>query len=461
MTRSKIVDLSGWGRFPPASGPAYRPERLAELNRILRTDTKLIARGGGRSYGDQAIPADAGAALLTGRLDRSLAFDEATGEIAVEAGVTFRDLLTLLLRRGWLVPVSPGTGFATLGGAVANDVHGKNHDRDGSFGDHILWLDLLLASGEQRRITPDSDPALFAATLGGCGLTGIITALGFRMVRVPSARMLMHERRVRDLDAFLQGLIEARSTARYAVGWIDGLAGGSALGRGILELADPAPLSTATVGSDPYARPRVRQKRVPITFPDFALNRWSVMAFNALYWRRVPRAGRERLVDIGAFLYPLDALLDWNRIYGARGFQQFQCVLPDAGARDGLVRMLTAIRKAGAASFLSVLKSMGRPGRGMLSFGQPGFSLALDLPRGTASDALLRDLERMTLDAGGRIYLAKDSALSAEGFARMYPRLEEFKAVLAEVDPQQRFASRMSQRLGLTSLSTASSGEPA
>lgn len=439
----KRMDLSGWGRAGAATVEACRPERVADARRALGAVGRegLIAHGAGRSYGDAALN-DGGRALLTRRLDRILAFDPATGDVVAEPGVTFADMLSIFLSKGFLVPVTPGTAFATLGGAVAHDVHGKNHDRTGSFGDHVRWLDLLLPSGETVRVSPTERPELFAATLGGIGLTGIILAIAFRLQRVPSPRVRVSERRMADLDAFLDGFAGSRATATYSVGWIDALARGKRLGRGILELAEPA----GDAGTPP---PKPRARHVPRDLPGFVLNPLSVALFNEIYYRRVPAAGRERLVPYEQFLYPLDAIHDWNRIYGKRGFYQFQCVLPDEASPAGLRALLEAVSAARGASFLAVLKTLGGEGRGYLSFPMRGHTLALDFPRGSGTDALMRRLERLTLDHGGRIYLAKDACLSAAGFAAMYPRLDAFRAVLREVDPEGRMSSGMARRLGL------------
>jgi decaprenylphospho-beta-D-ribofuranose 2-oxidase len=436
----KAMTLSGWGRATTASVLACRPERVSDVRaRLAETGPEaLIVHAGGRSYGDAALN-DGGRALLTRRLDRLLAFDPDSGELAAESGVTFETLLTVFLPRGFLVPVTPGTAFVTLGGAVANDVHGKNHDRTGSFGDHVLWLDLMLPDGAVLRVSPRERPALFAATVGGLGLTGVILAVAFRLVRVPSPAVELHERPVADLDGFLDTLQRSRATATYSVGWIDALARGRRLGRGIVETAEPAPSG--------IARPAPRRRVVPCDLPRFVLNPATVGLFNEFYYRRVPAGGRSRTLSYDRFLYPLDSLLRWNRIYGRRGFYQFQCVLPDESAAVGLRALLETVAGARAASFLAVLKTLGGEGRGYLSFARRGFTLALDFPRGAGIAALLARLERLTLDHGGRVYLAKDACLTPQGFAAMYPRLREFRAVLADIDPAGRLASDLARRL--------------
>jgi decaprenylphospho-beta-D-ribofuranose 2-oxidase len=433
--------LNGWGRVSPATSQASRPERFDEAVADFRSPSGaagLCLYGAGRSYGDCALNAG-GDALITSRLDRILAFDQQTGIVEVEPGVTFTRLLQVFLPRGLMVPVTPGTGFATIGGAVANDVHGKNHETDGSFGQHVSALDLVLPDGTARTVTPE-DRALFQATCGGLGLTGFITRVAFRLKPVPGAAVSVREQRFASLDAFLEGMQAARG-APYSVGWIDGTATGAALGRGILE--------TAAFTDTPINAPAARAKAVPVDFPAFALNPLSVRAFNTLYFHRVPEEGRVRTVHASTFLYPLDAIHGWNRIYGKRGFYQFQCVVPFADGNAVLRELLQVIAASRQASFLAVLKRMG-PGRaGFLSFPMPGYTLALDFPRSIAVDALYAKLCAITLRAGGRLYLAKDALLSPEDFRRMYPDFAAFRAVLRDVDPDARMQSGMARRLRL------------
>jgi decaprenylphospho-beta-D-ribofuranose 2-oxidase len=435
------INLTGWGRISGGAMTACRPERVSELRERVRegpADGGRIAYGAGRAYGDAALNSQ-GRVILTRRLNRMLAFDGDSGLLEAEPGVTFNDLLAVFLPRGWLVPATPGTAFATLGGAVANDIHGKNHDRVGSFGDHLTWIDLMLPSGEIVRTTDSERPELFRASIAGLGLTGVIVGIGLRLMRVPSSAVRVRERRCGDLDAFLAALAEARQRATYSVGWIDGLAKGRELGRGLLEEAEPA---TEAVTDTPQ-----RARRVPMDAPGSLLNPITIGLFNAAYYRRVPVGGRERIVPYRRFLYPLDAISDWNRIYGRGGFFQFQCVLPDASAPRGIRLLLEEIAGSGRASFLAVLKTLGAEGRGYLSFPMRGYTLALDFPRRGGVEDVLRRLERLTLDHGGRIYLAKDAVLSPEGFRAMYPKLPEFQAVLDAIDPEQRLNSDMARRL--------------
>jgi decaprenylphospho-beta-D-ribofuranose 2-oxidase len=435
------VELTGWGRSSRARTLACTPRDAAAAAAALAAGdgATILPHGSGRSYGDVALNSG-GRVLLTSGLNRILEFDGATGTVICEAGVTFSDLVARFLPRGYLSPVSPGTAFTTIGGAVANDIHGKNHEGAGSFGDHIIWFDLALPSGAIRRVCPRADPELFAATIGGIGLTGLILRVAFRLQAVPSASVAVEERRIADLDEFMAALAECRGRSIFSVGWIDAMARGRHLGRGILETAEFAAADTA-------ARTVSKHRDVPFDLPSCVLNPLSIRLFNELYYRRVPATGRRRTVPIQTFLYPLDALGQWNRIYGRRGFYQFQCVIPDRAASAGITALLEAIARARRGSFLAVLKALGGRGRGDLSFPERGYTLAMDFACSGPAAALLRELERITLRHHGRVYLAKDALLSAEGFAAMYPRLGAFRAVLARVDPNRRLASDMARRL--------------
>lgn len=433
--------MTGWGRTARATMTAWRPERMPELDQAFAaTRGPVVAHGAGRSYGDAAL-LDGGAAVIATRLDRMLAFDPESRELVCEPGVAFRDLIDAFTGRGFMPPASPGTAFATLGGAVAADVHGKNHDRHGSFGDAIRWIDLLKADGTSSRISATEDPDLFRATIGGMGLTGIVRRVAFSMLPGASPMVRVRERLVRDLDEHIAGLIEARGRSTFSVGWVDALATGTRLGRGVLETAEFAPGEAL--------KPPPRRRGIPIDLPGFALNTHAIRVFNTLYGARVPAGGREVTRRFDVFLYPLDAINAWNRIYGKAGFYQFQCVIPDDEAPRTIRMMLETIAKSGRASFLAVLKTLGREGRGMLSFPMPGITMALDFPRKPGVEVLIDSLNRLAADRGGRVYLAKDALLTADLFRTMYPRAEAFRETLARVDPQARFSSDLARRLGL------------
>lgn len=430
-----------WGRLSGGMTPAVTPESEHEARQIFLSEPgrTLIPFGAGRSYGDQALNSSGGT-ILTRSLNRILSFNAETGEIVCEAGVTLHEVLEKFLPQGFLPPVSPGTGFVTVGGCVANDVHGKNHELMGSFGRHIEWFDLLLPSGEVRRVQAGHD-ALFRATVGGMGLTGLILRVCFNLMQIPSNAVVRTEQRMSGLDAFLERLEEIRREATYSVGWIDAMATGPALGRGILETAEPSDESLASRSPTLVT--------LPWNMPACVLNPSSIRVFNNLYYQRIPARGRRTRVGLERFLYPLDTIANWNRLYGRQGFFQFQCVFPDATASKGIRRVLEAVTAQHAASFLGVLKTLGGTGPGMLSFPMRGYTLALDFPNRPGVRELLCRLEAITLDYGGRVYLAKDAALSPLGFRRMYPQWREFRRVLEEIDPDGILASDMARRLRL------------
>jgi decaprenylphospho-beta-D-ribofuranose 2-oxidase len=436
----KELEITGWGRFPRSRSLAFRPEKLSAAAAAVRARPSggLVAHGGGRSYGDAALNGD-GHVLLTRRLDRILAFNPDQAELVCEPGLTIADLQAFLVPRGFMLPAVPGTGFATIGGAVANDVHGKNHDRHGSIGDHLRWFELLTADGGFRRVGPGDDPALFAATIGGVGLTGIMITLCIGLLPAPSNAVRVTEMRADNLDHFLRLLAQYRERSTYSVGWIDVLARGGRFGRGILEIAEPA--------AEPVKARPGRHFRVPMDMPGIVLNRWSIAAMNACYYNRIPALGRDRLVPLEKFFHPLDSVRDWNRMYGRSGFHQFQCVIPDAQAEAGIRRLLEAVGQSRAGSFLAVLKTMGGAGKGYLSFPMRGFTLALDFPARPGVRDLTASLEAITLDHGGRVYLAKDSCLSPDGFAQMYPALPDLRRVLGRIDPEGIFESDLARRL--------------
>ena len=435
--------LSGWGRFPRLECRVIAPADLEAVPAAVAAEPSLIARGNGRAYGDAALNP---AATMELRACAGVeGFDAETGWIVARAGTMLSDLIDAFLPRGWFPPVSPGTRFVTLGGMIAADVHGKNHHVAGSFGAHLGWIELALANGEVRRCSPDADAELFAATCGGMGLTGVILRAAFRMIPVETSMIRRETLRAPDLDAAMD-LFEASAGWTYSVAWIDCLSGGHALGRSVLTRGEHA--RVAEVPSR-VAGPPARTRRMGFDLPGFALNRWSVRAFNALYFR----AGRPgtAFVELAPFFYPLDAILEWNRMYGRSGLFQYQCVLPLAASRAGMTALLRRIAASGAGSFLSVLKRFGDvagPAPGLLSFPMEGYTLALDFRATAANLALATELDAIVADHGGRLYLAKDARM-APAMLRFYPGLERFRALRAAVDPGGRFASALSRRLGL------------
>lgn len=431
---TRRLELTGWGRVLRATSDVARPERLSALARAME-EAPAPAMGRLRSYGDAPLN-DGGRAVDMTRLDRILGLDEETGVLTVEGGARIGEVNALLAPRGWLVPVMPGTGFATIGGAIAMDVHGKNHHHAGSFGQHLAGIRVLTPRGE-KTAGPDRQKELFRATLGGLGQTGIVASAEIRLLRAKGSVMMVTERRIRDWDEHIAVLDSSEAT--YSVGWIDATATGAGLGRGILEEGETG------AGLVPPAK---RGRRVPFDAPGLALSPPVVRLFNGAYWRRVPTRGRTVVRPIEDYFFPLDKIYDWNRLYGRKGFHQFQCVVPVASV--GKLRdILEIVAQSGTASPLAVLKRMG-PGRaGMLSFPMEGYTLAVDLRTASGPEPLVARLEGIVRDAGGRIYLAKDSLASPEAIHAMYPERAAWARIVAKHDPDGAMATDLVRRLRL------------
>ncbi|TDQ52008.1 FAD-binding oxidoreductase [Actinorugispora endophytica] len=447
--------LTGWGRTGPSRATVARPRTADELALLLREAARpgghgLIARGLGRSYGDAAQCAG-GLVADCAELEPGHRLDTASGTVTASAGTSLDRLTRYLVPRGYFVPVTPGTRHVTVGGAVGADIHGKNHHVDSSFGAHVRSLTLVTPDGTAHRIGPDRDAELFWATVGGMGLTGVVTEAAFAVLPIETSRMRVDTDRTPDLDAALALMDESDDRYRYTVCWIDLLARGRALGRGVLTRAHHA-----TRDELPPAARRAPLRfapgavaGVPRHVPPRLLNPLTVRAFNAAYHARAPRVRRDEIQDMAGFFHPLDALRDWNRVYGPRGLVQYQFMVP-FGEEGTLRRIAERLAERRAASFLAVLKRFGRGTPAPLSFPGPGWTLALDLPAGLPGlAALLTGLDELVLDAGGRIYLAKDSRAAAPAVHAMYPGLERWRRVRDRVDPDRVLVSDLSRRLGL------------
>ncbi len=442
-----LTPISGWGRYPRIRGELTAPRSFDDLEALVGSDGPVIARGNGRSYGDSSFNAAGAVSML--RLDRMLEFDAQAGVITCEAGVILGDVINAVLPRGWFPPVTPGTKYVTIGGMIASNVHGKNAVKNGAFGDHLAWFDLMRAGGDVVRCSPQENDALFRDTIGGMGLTGVILRAAFQLRRVESAWIRQDRTAHGHLDDVMRAFDESED-ATYRVAWIDVLARGRNLGRSVLDIGEHALVSElpAKSADAPLAWKTRRKKAVPFTLPVSPLNGLTVRAFNAMHYR-LGRAGvGQSLVDWDSYFYPLDALLHWNRIYGRPGFAQYQCVLPMATAHDGLVRLLETISGAGRGSFLAVLKRLG-PTCGTLSFPMDGYTLALDFPWSKPTARLLDRLDELTLAHGGRLYLTKDSRLSASRFTEMQPEAGGFRAMRTLDGSAGSFSSLQSERLGL------------
>ena len=430
--------ISGWGRVP-VPGREVRSEDLEALTRDA-----VLCRGLGRSYGDSSLPPP-GQPVVAGTplADRILAFDPSTGLLRAEAGFSLFELNRIFLPRRFCAPVAPGTQFITLGGMVAADVHGKNHHRDGCFGRHVLSLRMRVADGRIVECSPEHEGDLFRATLGGMGLTGHILEVSCRLVPIPSPWIWRESERIGDIDRFIDALKEAGPRWPYTMGWIDCLSRGRGMGRGILlrgRWAEP--------GEAPRDDPRpLARPAVPFVLPGWVISRASVSAFNMLYYHSHPARVRRGIQHPESFLYPLDVIRHWNRLYGPRGFTQYQCVLPDTAGPGAARRFLELLTGRGGASMLCVIKDCGEQGAGLLSFPRAGISIALDIPIRDDTQSLVDALNELVIGEGGRIYLAKDAFTRPEHFRAMEPRLPEWSRIRERWDPQRRLRSAQSVRI--------------
>ncbi len=446
VTRS----ITGWGRTAPTTARLVRPVSYDEAAAAVRACGARggIARGLGRAYGDAAQNAGGAVWDMTG-LDRVRAVDTEAGTVVCDAGVSLHRLMEVLLPRGWFVPVSPGTRYVTVGGAVGADIHGKNHHVAGSFTQHVRSFELLTADGAVRTVRPGT--ALFDATAGGMGLTGVILAATVALVPVRTSLMTVDTERAADLDDLLARLSATDHRYRYSVAWIDLLARGAATGRAVLTRGDHAPLDAlpARARRAPLAFRPGRLPPAPRGLPDGLLGRRSVGLFNAFWYRRAPRHRTGELQRLSTFFHPLDGVPHWNRVYGRGGFVQYQFVV-GLGEERTLRRIVERIAARRCPSFLAVLKRFGAGGPGWLSFPSEGWTLALDIPAGLPGlGPFLDGLDEAVAEAGGRVYLAKDARLRPELVDVMYPRADAFRALRAHTDPRGVFTSDLSRRLAL------------
>ncbi len=442
--------LSGWGRFPVETCNVYRPDSRRQLAAVLESSSQpsLISYGMGRSYGDAPLNAQGGV-ICHSRLNRFLAFDGQSGVLECEAGVSLAEILRYFLPHGFFLPVTPGTKFVTVGGAIAADVHGKNHHQDGTFGNFVLDFKLLTPKGGILSCSANNNREIFWATLGGMGLTGVILSARMKLRPVESAWMQVDYQQAANLEDALRMMTESDIRYQYSVAWIDCLATGRHMGRAVLMRGNHAPVKELPASMrDPLAEAPRRRWTLPFDFPSLALNSLTVRAFNTLYYN-LHRNAVQKLVDLETFFYPLDAIDHWNRLYGRRGFVQYQSALPLAGGLEGLKKVLTRLAQSRRASFLAVLKRFGKSNPGLLSFPMEGYTLALDLPVASGLIPLLRELDGLVLDYGGRIYLAKDALMTAPTFAAMYPRVEQFREIKNRIDPGGLFSSSQARRLGI------------
>jgi FAD/FMN-containing dehydrogenase len=421
---------TSWGRFPQIRQQGIPLRwRSDPLPARLPDTESLLPYGNGRSYGDVCLNRG-GTVLDTRALNRFIHFDAETGVLRCESGVQLADVLQLAVPMDWFLPVSPGTRYATVGGALANDVHGKNHHKAGTFGCHVQAFELLGSDGNRRVCTPTENAELFAATIGGLGLTGLVTWVELQLRRIDGPMLREECIKFANLDEFFHLSEDSDEAFEYTVAWVDCVSRGDALGRGLFARANHVP---ARVTAHASAYRQSSGLSLPFTPPVSLVNRWSLKAFNAIYYARQRQNKQVRTLHYQPFFYPLDKIGNWNRIYGPGGMLQYQCVLPGVDGREVMREMLRTIAQAGDGSFLAVLKIFGdQPSPGMLSFPRPGVTLALDFPNKADVFRLLDRLDDMTRSVNGAVYPAKDARMSAESFRNYFPRWEEFAAY---VDP--------------------------
>ena len=431
-------EFLSWGRYPRVSQQVLAVEWLFELPDFNQGGSYL-PRGLGRSYGDACLNAD-NYLLTTERLDKIISFDQSSGLLRCEAGLTLAQILEFAIPRGFFLPVTPGTKFVTVGGAIANDVHGKNHHRAGTFGCHVKCFELMRSDGTRLVCSGSANSALYRATIGGLGLTGLMLWAEIQLKPISSAMIATEHIAFHDLDQFFELSAQSDQTHEYTVAWIDCVAAGGDFGRGIIIRGDHAAPESAKLG----LRAPKSKALVPFDFPAFVLNRYSIKAFNALFYWLNSRKHGTKVLHYDPFFYPLDAVLGWNRIYGRRGFLQFQCVVPENGSNRAIREILSTIVESGSASFLAVLKRFGTPASpGMLSFPRPGITLCLDFAfRGQKTLDLFKRLDHMVCEFGGAIYPAKDACMAPASFRRYFPNSDEFEA---HIDP--RFSSSFWRRV--------------
>ena len=433
------MKLSGWGRYPVVESQPLLYSSYAALVKSVANNTDVcIPHGNGRSYGDAAL---ASVHIPMRRLNRMLAFNESTGLLTCEAGVLLAEVIETFLPRGWFLKITPGTKLITIGGAIAADVHGKNHHVEGCFSECVEEFELLLPDGSIKICSHSKNTDLFQATCGGMGLTGVITQISFYLKPVKSQWMNQTSIKTNNLKATFEAF-EANANSPYSVAWIDCLSKGNQLGKSIVMLGN-----FAQDGDLNYS-PKMLVN-IPFNFPTFALNKLSVSLFNKLYYSKTAAGTSTQKVSIDRFFYPLDAMRHWNRVYGKNGFIQFQFILPKASSYEGLAQILERISKEGTGSFLAVLKLYGKENYNWLSFPMEGYSLALDFKMQPKLEQFIDELSQVVAAHNGRIYLAKDALLKRDVFERGYPKVNQFRALRQKYALNSHFQSLQSLRLGL------------
>jgi len=432
------MKINGWGRYPSVDADIFLPQNFADIAQFMQTSATCIPRGLGRSYGDSA---NHSTVIQSSYLDHYLAFDRITGILTCEAGVSIRTILDMVVPLGWFLPVTSGTSYVTMGGAIASDIHGKNHHSSGTFSEHVLSFDLMLASGEMVTVSRQHLPELFQATCGGMGLTGMILSVTLQLKSIGSGYILQDTYRFSSLEEVCEQF-EMNQAATYSVAWIDCLAKGSQLGRSLLMLGEHDT-------NQEFPLPKKKVLNIPMDIATGILNSYSIKAFNFLYYNKSRLQKPHSRLPYTSYFYPLDAISNWNRLYGKNGFVQYQFVIPKESGVTNLRKILTQIVASGKGSFLAVLKKFGKANTNYLSFPMEGFTLALDFQMSLSTLELVKKLDEMIVAMGGKIYLTKDALMSETTFKMTYPAWETFQEVRSRYGAIGKFSSQQSRRLGL------------
>lgn len=438
--------LSGWGQYPMVDANLNAPRTFQDLkSKMLQNN--CIARGNGRAYGDSAI--NSHNTIHMKNFNRILSFDNKYGQLVVEAGVMLSDVIKVFLPQGWFPYVTPGSKFVTIGGMIAADVHGKNHHKEGSFGKYVDWIDVIVSDGKVYRCSKTENRKIFEWTIGGMGLTGIIIRVAFKLRSINSAWIQQRTLVAKNITQAMQ-LLEQSQEATYSAAWIDCLQKGNSLGRSLVMLGEHAHINKIPLKykNSPLQIPKRKKLNITFNLPNLILNKFSVRSFNAFYYWKGRFQDENKLVDLESFFYPLDSIIGWNKIYGRRGFAQFQCVIPLSNAKKGLSELLEATSKVGVGSFLAVLKRFGKQSS-RFSFPMEGYTLALDFPVNKKTLAFMSELDSITLKHKGRFYLAKDSRMSRDVFTKSDPRSDYYKNYRKICGLNINFSSLQSERLGL------------
>lgn len=436
--------IANWGNYPVIDATESSFQTVDQLRVQLYRNKASIARGMGRCYGDAALSEHI---ISTLDCNNFISFDTANGIIDCQAGVTLDNILQVVVPEGWFLPVTPGTRYITVGGAVASDVHGKNHHVDGTFGAHVIDMDVMIGDGSLVTCSSTEHPDLFQATCGGMGLTGIITRVKFALKPVESCYINEKKIKAKNLDEVFD-LFQQYKHVTYSVAWIDCLKGGTSFGRSILMLGEHAKKSElpAKLAAAPLQLPKQANLNFPFYLPGFVLNKLSIKAFNEVFYRKQMAKESQSIIPYTPFFYPLDAVQNWNRMYGRRGFVQYQMVFPLSVSKEALIKLLDKIRRKGFGSFLAVLKLFGEQDS-LISFPMEGYTLALDFPVKNGLFEFLDELDKLVDEYGGRIYMSKDARMSKELLHKSYPHIDKFWSIVEKYNPDNKLASLQSARL--------------